>query len=125
MGILTLSVTSPDSITLPSLVPGNLVESSLQLVTVSSNTNWSLTVAENGASPDGKMEKSGEIKMVNPIEAKGGEANYTSLAAPVTLKASGSGTIPLDNISFRQQVASNDAAGVYSITVIFTATPLP
>ena len=63
--------------------------------------------------------------MVNPIEAKGGEANYTSLAAPVTLKASGSGTIPLDNISFRQQVASNDAAGVYSITVIFTATPLP
>lgn len=123
----TMSVASPGPITLPSLVPGNTVESSVQTVTVITNTNgWSLTVAESGGSPDGKMEKSGPITMANPIKVKGGDlSNYMSLETLVTLKnANGSsGTIYLNNVYFQQQVAANEAAGTYSITVVFTATP--
>jgi len=124
----TMTISSPETITLPSLVPGSTVESTSQYVTISTNTSgWSLIVSENSGSNDGKMEKSGGITMTYPVYVKGGElSNYTSLTSPVTLKNATGGPCANQNIEgifFQQQVAANEAPGTYSMTIIFTANP--
>jgi hypothetical protein len=124
----TMTISSPETITLPSLIPGTTVASTSQSLTISTNTNgWSLIVTENSGSNDGKMEKSGGVTMTYPVYVKGGELSiYNSMAAPVTLKnATG---VPcanqaIEGIFFQQQVAANEAPGIYSMTVLFTANP--
>jgi hypothetical protein len=125
----TMTISSPETITLPSLIPGTTVASTSQSITISTNTNgWSLIVAENNGNNDGKMEKSGGVAMTYPVDVKGGElSNYTSMAAPVTLKnATG---VPcanqvIEGIFFQQQVAVNEVPGTYSMIVLFTASPI-
>jgi hypothetical protein len=121
----TISMTSTSSLAMPSLIPGTTVESSYITVTVSTNTNgWSLTAAESGGGVDGKMDRNGGI-MTNALEIQGGNVStYTPLTSTVTLRnANGTaGTIPFDNIKFRQVVAVTEVAGDYSITVVFTVS---
>ena len=113
----------PDDITLDSMVPGTVVTSDVQTVTVTSNaTTWSLKVAEYEGDSDGKMAQVNFHPMTNPLQVKGGDTGYSSLASIVTLKASGSGSMSINDIYFQQVVASNEAPGTYSITVVFTVT---
>lgn len=118
-----VSLTATSNLTLPSLTPGATVESSYINVTVNTNaTGWSLTAAEI-SSGDGKMAQSGGVTMTNAIEIQGGDVSvYTPLSSVVTLKnANGqAGNIQFENIKFRQSVANNEVAGIYSITVVFT-----
>ena len=120
----SISLTAPSSLVLPSLVPGTSVESPFITVTISTNTTgWSLTAAESGGGADGKMGRTGGGTMTNPIEIQGGNVTtYTPLSTTVKLRdANGTpGTIPFDNIKFRQVVANTETAGDYSITVVFT-----
>lgn len=118
----SISLTTISNVAFSTLSPGTTVESPIATVTVSTNTTgWSLTAAEI-SSGDGKMERSGGGTMTNPIEVMGGEANYTPLSSIVYLKngTGTSGTIPFENIKFRQTVAANEVAGNYTITVVFT-----
>ena len=109
---------------MPSLVPGNSIESSNITVNVNTNTNgWSLTAAESGGGVDGKMDRTGGGTMTNALEIQGGNvSNYTPLTSTVTLRnANGTaGNIPFDNIKFRQVVSATEVSGDYSITVVFT-----
>jgi hypothetical protein len=119
----TVSLTATSNLTLPSLVPGTAVESSYITVTVNTNTSgWSLTAAESSGG-DGLMSTSGGVTMTNPLEVQGGNlSTYTPLSSTVVLRnANGTpGNIPFDNIKFRQSVSSSQAAGDYSIIVVFT-----
>ena len=122
----SISLTATSSLALPSLVPGSMVESSYITVTISSNlTGWSLTAAESGSGADGKMDRSGGGSMTNALEIQGGNVStYTPLSTTVILRdANGTpGTIPFENIKFRQAVAANEVAGNYSMTVVFTVS---
>ncbi len=121
----SISLTAPSSLVLPSLVPGTNVESSYITVTINSNlTGWSFTAAENG-SGDGCMEKTGGTIIANALEIQGGDTTtYTPLSSPVTLRnANGTpGNLQFSNIKFRQAIPANQAAGDYSITVVFTVS---
>lgn len=121
----TISMTATSSLTMPSLVPGTTVTSSNITVNVNTNTSgWSLTAAES-SSGDGMMATTGGTPMTNPLQIKGGELSpYSPLSSTVTLKnaTGGSGNIEIGNISFQQIVAASQAAGDYSIIVVFTVS---
>jgi len=123
----SISVTSPETIVMPSLVAGTNVESTAQTVIVDTNTTgWSLNITDTGTDEhDGKLSKADGTDMGNPLEIKGGDmSGYVYLSSLQTIKSGGTpGTTNLDNILFRQQVPSNAATGEYSITLTFTATP--
>lgn len=126
----SLSVSAPDYVDLPSLVPGTTVSNATAAsVTVQTNlTGWHLRVAEDGASPDGKMLKSGADPLTYPIKVKGGDTtSFTSLTSAVDIR-DGSGEIPgtdnINNIYFEQQVHFDDDPGLYEIIVVFTASPI-
>ena len=118
-----LTVTAPTTINLPPLVPGTVVSSAPQSVTVTTNTaGWTLTVVESGTNPDGQMSTSGGILLNNDMMVAVGGGTPPSVQSVITLGGgSGSGTI--NSIVFSQQVAANAAPGTYSIIVTFTANP--
>jgi hypothetical protein len=122
----TITLTVPDDFDIGTLVPEQ-VTSSAKTVTVASNiTGWSLVVAENGTSPDGKMARTSPADaqtLTAIMEVRGGDFNtYTPLSSAVTLiSGSSSATATVSNIYFKQCVATADSPGTYSITVVFTA----
>ncbi len=124
----SLSLTPPDTFSMPTLNPNTTVESSAQNVKVSTNiSGWSLTVAQNGGGSDGKMIKNGGgSSMTKPMNVKGGDlSTYTPLSATVTLKNGTGGpgnNLDINNIYFQQEVTASEPAGNYSITVVFTAS---
>jgi len=119
----SISVIAPASILMGDLVPGTTVTSTVQSVEVRSNADsWSLKVAEYNGENDGKMAKTDFHPMTNPLQVKGGDTTYASLATPVTLKSAGKDTMTINDIYFLQVVAPDETTGAYFITVVFTAT---
>jgi hypothetical protein len=122
----TITLTVPDDFDIGTLLP-EVVISNAKTVTVTSNgTGWSLVVAENGTSPDGKMARTSPADaqtLTAIMEVRGGDFNtYTPLSSTVTLiSGSTSATATVSNIYFRQYVVTADSPGRYSITVVFTA----
>jgi hypothetical protein len=120
----TISLTATGTLNMPSLVAGTTVESSNINVTINTNTSgWSLTAAESGGGGDGKMDRTGGGTMTNALEIQGGNVtSYMPLSSTVVLRnANGTpGNIPFENIKFRQTVSATEAAGDYSIIVVFT-----
>jgi hypothetical protein len=113
---------------MPSLVAGTIVNTETtpgaKSITVTSNeAGWTLTAVEAGGTPDGQMSGTPGI-LANKFKIKGGDAAlYTSVQTAVTLETSGAlGGATINNITFEQQVASDAAAGTYSITITFTAS---
>ena len=100
--------------------------SPVQKATVNANhAGWTLTVVESGG--DGNMSGTPGT-LTNAMEIDGGDLpDYTALSGtPVTLEDGGdsvAGTTDIDDIYFQQAVEWGDAAGSYSITVTFTASP--
>jgi hypothetical protein len=120
-----LTVAAPTTINLPPLVPGTVVSSAPQSVTVTTNTaGWTLTVVESGASPDGQMSGAAG-PLANAMTVDGGvNGNPAPLNSPVTLVSNGAaGGSTINDVVFSQQVAANAAPGTYSIIVTFTANP--
>jgi hypothetical protein len=119
----SISLVVPNNFNFTDIQTGNTYTSSAKTVTVETNSNdWTLSAIEAGSSPDGKMSGSaGDMK--NALKIKGGDqSDYAPLSSRVTLKSgSTTGTSTIDDIYFQQQIASNEAAGTYSITVTFTA----
>ena len=122
-----IEVSAPANFAMPELSPAATqpITSANQTATINANhTGWTLTVVDSDA--DGKMEASGPVYLTNAMLVKGGdETTYTSLASAVTLKSAGAAGTgqTITDISFQQTVSWGDAAGAYSITVTFTATP--
>jgi hypothetical protein len=105
------------------LTPGLHATSTARVATVDTNaTNWTLKVIEAGENPDGKMSGTAGT-MKSPLTVKGGDmAEFLPLSSSVTLKTgSTAGSNVIDDIYFRQPVASDELAGSYEITVTFTA----
>jgi len=124
----SISVTSPETIVMPSLVAGTNVESTAQTVIVETNTTgWSLYVTDtSGDEQNGSLSKADGTDMGNPLEIKGGDISgymYLSSSSQPLKNGGTPGTTNLEDIFFRQQVPSNAATGEYSITLTFTATP--
>lgn len=123
----SITVTSPETITMPPLVAGTNVESVAQTVNVVTNTtSWSLEIADTGTDEhDGRLSKADGTDMSIALKIKGGDLSiYKDLSSSQTIKSAGTpGTINLTDIRFFQQVPSNAVTGEYSITLTFTATP--
>jgi hypothetical protein len=123
----SITVTSPENITMPPLVAGNSVTSAAQTVTIVTNTSgWSLAVADTGTDEqDGRLSKADGTDLYNVLEIKGGDlSSYFPLSSSQILKNSGSsGTVDLNNIMFQQSIPSNAIPGEYKITLTFTASP--
>jgi hypothetical protein len=119
----SISIVVPSNFNFSDIQTGSFTTSSAKIVTVTINsTDWTLTASESGGSSDGKMS-TGTVDMKNALTIKGGDQiDYTPLSSTVTIKSgTTSGTTTIDDIYFRQQIASNESAGTYSITVTFTA----
>jgi hypothetical protein len=123
----SITVTSPTTIEMPSLVAGTTVTSATQSVRIDTNTTgWSLEVADTSTDEhDGKLSKDDGTDLSTELEIRGGDlSEYRPLSSSQSLKSSGvSGTTSIDNIYFRQSVPINAVTGTYKITLIFTATP--
>jgi hypothetical protein len=119
----SISLVVPTNFNFQDIQTDRTYTSDAKTVTVETNSNhWTLSAIEAGSSPDGKMSGlAGDMK--NALKIKGGDqTEYAPLSSTVTLKSgSTTGTTTIDNIFFQQQIASNEAAGTYSITVTFTA----
>jgi hypothetical protein len=123
----SITVTSPENITMPPLVAGTTVTSTAQTIIVVTNTSgWSLEVADTSDDlKDGKLSKANGTDLYDAIEIQGGDlSSYMPLSSSQTLKNGGvSGTTSLNNIVFRQSVLPNAIPGEYKITLTFTASP--
>jgi hypothetical protein len=119
----SISLVVPNNFTFQDIQTGRTYASDAKTVTVDTNsTDWTLSAIEAGSSPDGKMSgPAGSLK--NALKIKGGDqTDYAPLSSDVILKAgSTTGETTIDNIYFEQQIATNEAAGTYTITVTFTA----
>jgi hypothetical protein len=123
----SITVTSPENITMPPLVAGTNVTSAAQTITVVTNTSrWTLEIADTGTDEqDGRLSKADGTDLYYVLEIRGGDLlEYRPLSSPQTLKNSGtSDTINLNNIVFQQSVPSNAVIGEYKINLTFTASP--
>jgi hypothetical protein len=122
----TISITVPGTFNIGNLVPEQVISSAQTVIVTSNTTGWSLKVKEDGASPDGRMARTTDAKaLTGTMEVKGGEqTGYASLASEVTLKSGATtSSATINDIYFRQYVSASDEAGLYTITLIFTASP--
>jgi hypothetical protein len=116
----SITVTSPETIEMPSLVAGTTITSTTQSVRIDTNTTgWNLEVADTSTDEHDGTDLGSEL------EIRGGDlTEYRPLSSSQSLKSSGvSGTTNVDNIYFRQNIPINAVTGTYKITLTFTATP--
>ena len=125
-----IDVIPPDGFAMPSLDPSATQPISSGAKTVSVNYNgtgtWSLKIKDSKETNIGKMVKE-STPLTNPLCVKGGDITGTALALTEerTLKAAGSGSASISDLTFEQTVAWADGVGIYTITVTFTAASTP
>ncbi len=125
---VVVEVIAPVDFAMASLTPVNSpITSSAQTANVSANKAWTLNVKESGGGEDGKMYSTSGNLTAEMTVTGGDEGAYVSLATPgADLETAGvaGGAQLISDIYFRQAVAWTDIPGNYSITVVFTASPI-
>jgi hypothetical protein len=121
---LSINITAhPGDFDLGTLTLDTQIQSGDKTVSVKCNkAGWTLTVAET--SGDGFMAN-GSTPLTEPLYVKGGHLSetYTGLNTSPSLETSGAkGTVDITDIEFAQTSRDADTAGIYTITVTFTAT---
>lgn len=117
-------------LSLPDLIPDQrVVTTDNASVSVKCNkAGWTLTVQEYGAGADQKMSSSTDTAY-NSLQVRGGDiTSWTNIGPAAALENGGAkysdthAVTTINNIQFGQTADYEDDAGVYTITVLFTAS---